>query len=57
MLPIGGLLIAILVAWRLPAGISKDELGITGDVWFNLWWTLMQFVVVPAMLIILITGL
>lgn len=57
MLPIGGLLIAILVAWRLPAGISKDELGITGDVWFNLWWTLMRFVVVPAVLIILITGL
>jgi len=57
MLPIGGLLIAVLVAWRLPAGISKDELGITSDGWFNLWWSLMRFIVVPAVLIILITGL
>jgi len=57
MLPVGGLLIAIYVAWRLPKQISYEELGITNVRWYTLWWSLMRFIVVPAVLIILLTGL
>ena len=57
MLPVGGLLIAVYVAWRLPKQISCEELGITNPKGFSLWWTLMRFIVVPAVLIILLTGL
>ena len=57
MLPVGGLLIAVYVAWRLPQRISYEELGITSRPWFTLWWSLMRFIVAPAVLIILLTGL
>jgi NSS family neurotransmitter:Na+ symporter len=57
MLPVGGLLIAVYVAWRLPKQMSCEELGITNPIGFSLWWTLMRFIVVPAVLIILLTGL
>lgn len=57
MLPVGGLLIAVYVAWRLPQWLSTEELGMTNPQWFSLWWVLMRFIVVPALLIILLTGL
>jgi NSS family neurotransmitter:Na+ symporter len=57
MLPVGGLLIAVYVAWRLPKQMSCEELGITNPIGFSVWWTLMRFIVVPAVLIILLTGL
>jgi NSS family neurotransmitter:Na+ symporter len=57
MLPVGGLLIAVYVAWRLPKQMSCEELGITNPIGFGLWWLLMRFIVVPAVLIILLTGL
>ena len=57
MLPVGGLLIATLVAWRMPLRISEDELNFTNGQWFWVWSRLMRFVVVPAVFIILLTGL
>ncbi len=57
MLPVGGLLIAVFVAWRLPNAISGAELGSANNPWFRVWWHLMRFVVVPAVLLILLTGL
>ena len=57
MLPVGGLLIATLVAWRMPLSISEDELNFGNSQWFWVWSRLMRFVVVPAVFIILLTGL
>jgi NSS family neurotransmitter:Na+ symporter len=57
MLPVGGLLIATLVAWRMPLSISEDELNFSDSQWFWVWSRLMRFVVVPAVFIILLTGL
>ena len=57
LLPMGGLLIATFAAWRLDRNISASELSFTSEVWFTVWFRLMRFVVVPAVFIILVTGL
>ena len=57
MLPVGGLLIATFVAWRLAQDISANELNFANPLWFSVWARLMRFVVVPAVFIILLTGL
>ena len=57
MLPVGGLLIAIFVAWRLAQDISANELNFANPIAFSVWACLMRFVVVPAVFIILFTGL
>ena len=56
MLPLGGLLIAMFVAWVLPASDSEDELGLSSGL-FKLWYGLLKYIAGPAVLIILITGL
>ena len=56
MLPVGGLLIATFVAWRLAQDISANELNFANPIWFSVWARLMRFVVVPAVFIILLTG-
>ena len=57
LLPVGGLLIATFAAWRLDRNISASELSFTSEVWFTVWFRLMRFAVVPAVFIILVTGL
>ena len=57
MLPVGGLLIAVLVAWRLPLWITENELNFVDGRWFRLWSQLMRYVVAPAVFIILLSGL
>ena len=57
LLPVGGLLIATFAGWRLDRNISASELNFTSEVWFTVWFRLMRFVVVPAVFIILVTGL
>ena len=57
MLPVGGFLIAFFVAWRLPQHISASELNFANSFWFVIWSRLMRFVVVPAVFIILLSGL
>ena len=56
-LPLGGLLIALLVAWLLPKQMAADELAIEKPLYFNVWYQLMRFVVVPAIFIILLTNI
>jgi len=56
-LPLGGLLIALFVAWRLPANISADELAVGSERWFSIWYRSIRFLVVPAVLLILVTGI
>jgi NSS family neurotransmitter:Na+ symporter len=57
MLPVGGLLIAVLVAWRVPLWISENELNFVDGRWFRPWSQLMRYVVAPAVFIILLSGL
>ena len=55
-LPLGGLLIALFVGWFMKRELSLSELATSEQV-FSIWHLLLRFVVVPAIAIILITGL
>jgi len=56
LLPLGGLLTAIFVGWRLPLKEIKDELKITG--WkFSLYKILIRFVAPIAISIVFIVGI
>ena len=56
LLPVGGLLIAIFAGWVLKLSIAREELALPEPV-FSAWRNLLRFVVVPAVILILITGL
>ncbi len=43
MLPLGGLLIAMFVAWVLPKAVVMEEIGL-GGAKFTLWYTLIRFI-------------
>lgn len=55
-LPLGGLLIALFVGWFMKRDFAFSELA-TDEQTFGIWQLLLKFVVVPAIAIILITGL
>ena len=55
-LPLAGLLVALFTGWFMHKDHSADEL--VDDVrWYGLWRVLTRFIVVPAVAVILITGL
>lgn len=56
MLPLGGLLIALFVGWRVSEVHSREELALGSDLAFTLWRRLVRYVVVPALALILVTG-
>ena len=55
-LPLGGLLIALFVGWFVKDELSASELALGNATTFKLWHQLVRWVVVPALVIILITG-
>jgi len=55
LLPIGGLLTAIFVGWRLPAKVMQQELGL-GKFGFQLWRILIRYVAPVAITIVFISG-
>ena len=55
-LPLGGLLIAVFVGWRLSTASIRDQFDLS-DGGFSLWHGLLKYVAVPAVLVILVTGL
>lgn len=56
MLPLTGLLVAVFAGWVMAKQHSEDELATTPAA-YSLWRQLTRFVVVPAVALILITGL
>lgn len=56
MLPAGGFLLAWFVGWFVSRESSAEELGM-GRTAFNLWYLAIRYLVPPAVLLILITGL
>ena len=57
MLPLGGLMIAVFVAWFVGADTARAELAL-GKPWlFRAWRVLIRFVAPPAVLLILVFGL
>ncbi len=55
-LPMAGLLVALFTGWYMHRDFSAEELRDDAR-WFGLWRMLTRFVVVPAVAVILITGL
>lgn len=56
MLPLTGLLVALFAGWVMKSQYSRDELATTAAT-YGLWLNLTRFAVVPAIALILITGL
>ena len=44
MLPLGGLFIAIFVAWRMRENSVRDEMAIVSLRWYRIWRLLLRFV-------------
>ena len=44
MLPLGGLLVAIFVGWRISRATARDELGMSDGLAFRLWWVFLRYV-------------
>ena len=55
-LPLAGLLVALFTGWFMHKDHSADEL-VDDAHWYGLWRVLTRFIVVPAVAVILITGL
>jgi len=56
LLPLGGLLIAFFAGWVIKTEHSKDELSTLGDTSYKLWYFLIRYIVPPAVLVILVSG-
>lgn len=56
LLPLGGLLIAAFAGWFMLRSHSEDELR-TNDATYTLWRVLVRYLAVPAIAVILVSGL
>ncbi len=57
LLPLGGLLIAVFAGWVVIPAVSREELsGVSGAV-HGLWYTLVRYLVPPALLLIFVMGI
>ena len=57
MMPIGGMLVAIFVGWRVNEAISRGEFGDVGEIWYTLWRFLIRFLAPIGVLAVLLTNL
>ena len=56
LLPLGGLLIAAFAGWFMLRSHSEDELR-TNDATYTVWRVLVRYLAVPAIAVILVSGL
>ncbi len=57
LLPIGGLMIAIFAGWAVNKQYSRDELTSLGASAYEVWHFLIRFIVPPALLVIIVSGI
>lgn len=57
LLPIGGLMIAIFAGWAVKKEYSRDELTSLNAFAYEVWHFLIRFVVPPALLVIIVSGI
>jgi len=57
MLPLGGLAMAIFVAWLMPRIVSKDELAMGDGAAFHLWLFLVKYVTPVAVIIVFLNAI
>ncbi|MFK7831261.1 MAG: sodium-dependent transporter [Congregibacter sp.] len=51
LIPLGGLLLAIFVGWRMPRALLRRELAREPDILFSVWYFLIRFVAAPVIVI------
>ena len=57
MMPIGGLLIAVLAGWGLRKSSTLDELQVRDSYWYGTWRILVRFVVPVAIALVFLVNL
>ncbi len=57
MLPLGGLLIAIFVAWLLPRLSSQEELAMRSELAYHVWHGLVRYVTPLAVIIVFLNAI
>jgi NSS family neurotransmitter:Na+ symporter len=57
MMPLGGVLIAMLAGWGLKRPSTLDELQLEDSHLYRSWWILVRFVVPTAILLVLVVNL
>ncbi|MFK7829233.1 MAG: sodium-dependent transporter [Congregibacter sp.] len=57
LLPVGGLLIAIFAGWFMQGKYSQDEFTTLGQTAYSVWRFLIRYLVPPALLVIIYSGL
>jgi NSS family neurotransmitter:Na+ symporter len=57
MMPIGGLLIAVLAGWGLSKASVLDELQVSDNFWFRTWHFLVRYVVPAAIALVFIVNI
>lgn len=55
MMPAGGLMVALIAGWSLPAAAARKELGFGGEAAFTLWRGLVRYVVPLAIIVIFLS--
>lgn len=55
MMPIGGLMVALIAGWALPRAVTRRELGLAGGIAFPLWLLLVRYVVPLAIAVIFVS--
>ena len=57
MMPLGGLLLALFVGWRVAPAAIKEELAIKNTWFFNTWFWLLRWVVPVSIAAIFLSNL
>ncbi len=57
LLPLGGLLVAVLAGWVVPRNIMRNELSATSDGLFRFWRVLIRYLATIAIALILLLGI
>jgi neurotransmitter:Na+ symporter, NSS family len=57
LMPLGGILMAVIAGWLISKEVSKNELQLKDDRLFLLWHFLIRFVAPAAVLLIFISNL
>lgn len=57
MLPLGGLLIAIFAAWQMSKSEVLDEMAISKESMFNLWYFVIRYITPVAVIIVFLNAI
>ncbi len=57
LLPIGGVLIAVFVGWRMRREVLRDELYVERPQLFSLWYGLLRYIAAPGVVLVFAVSL